>query len=98
MVYDKQRQNAIGSRIGVCVFIFQNKMAGAEAGGAGGTNFSFSVSPRWRLYMNINYKRSCTINSSKFTYILNYYRGISGCSPQNSPQYVPTNFSKYVPL
>jgi hypothetical protein len=36
MVYDKQRQNAIGSRIGVCVFIFQNKMAGAGAGGAGG--------------------------------------------------------------
>ena len=34
MVYDKQRQNAIGSRIGVCVFIFQNKMAGAGAGGA----------------------------------------------------------------
>ena len=42
------------------------------AGGAGGavTNFSFSVSPRWRLYMNINYKRRCTINSSKLTYIL----------------------------
>ena len=34
------------------------------------TNFSFSVSPRWRLYMNINYKRRCTINSSKLTYIL----------------------------
>ena len=25
MVYDKQRQNAIGARIGVCVFIFQKK-------------------------------------------------------------------------
>ena len=77
MVYYKQRQNAIGARIGVCVFIFQNKMAGAEAGGAeaggaGGTNFSCSVSPRWRLYMNINYKRRCTINSSKLTCILIY--------------------------
>ena len=29
----------------------------------------------------------------KLTYI-----GISGCSLQNSPQYVPINFSKYVPL
>ena len=40
------------------------------AGAGAVTNFSFSVSPRWRLYMNINYKRRCTINSSKLTYIL----------------------------
>jgi hypothetical protein len=46
----------------------------AGGGGGGGaaavTNFSFSVSPRWRLYMKMNYKRRCTINNSKLTYIL----------------------------
>ena len=32
---------------------FSKKMAAGGGGGGAGTNFSFSVSPRWRLYMNM---------------------------------------------
>ena len=44
MVYYKQRQNAIGARIGVCVFIFQKKKQEEEEEEEGQTfHFQFHL-------------------------------------------------------